>query len=75
MATQVKYLNNKKVQMLKKGVLTEIKCLNDVTKDCTWECIACPEPISEEGMTYLTFRCQPIHLQFVIPDADFEDSR
>jgi hypothetical protein len=75
MATQIKYLNNKNIQVLKKNTLTAAKCFRDTTKNCTWECLLCPEPVTEDGYINLVFRCAPVWLQFYIPSANFVDER
>jgi hypothetical protein len=75
MATQIQFLNNKKVQVLRKGTLTDVACLYDNSKTCTWACMMCLEPVSLEGYTTLSFYCGINGRQFVVPDADFTDSR
>jgi|WetSurMetagenome_2_1015567.scaffolds.fasta_scaffold1087946_2 hypothetical protein len=74
MAVQVKFLNNNNIQFLRKSTLTNVACINDNTKTCTWACRACPEPVSVGGTTFITFTCGS-GLQIAIPDADFSDSR
>jgi hypothetical protein len=76
MAIQVKLLAaSSKVQFARKaGVLTDVQCINDNTKGCTWACRAFPEPISTGGITYITFTCGS-GMQWAIVDADFSDAR
>jgi hypothetical protein len=74
MAMKIKFLNNKKVQFYRKGAYVDVACAH-FSQTCTWACILCPEPISEGGLTYITFGCSSIGPQFAIPDADFTDER
>jgi hypothetical protein len=80
MATQIKLLAaSNKVQFARKaGALTDVACINDNTKGCSWACRAFPEPIvgtgADAGYTFITFTCGS-GLQYRLLNADFEDAR
>jgi hypothetical protein len=64
----------RKVQFERKGSMRDVACPNDNTKSCTSDCLCFIEPVSEGGMTAVSFRCG-IGAYFLIPGANFTDSR
>jgi hypothetical protein len=40
-----------------------------------WDCMFAPEPEAINGSIYLTFDCNNIGIQFILPTADFIDER
>jgi hypothetical protein len=71
---KIKFTTANKVQFYRKTSWHTVSCPFK-NQDCSSDCQFCPEPVSTEGTTYITFGCGASGMQYAIPDANFIDER